>query len=110
MKNPRRFWITNEDVEKYINESLKKSDDFLIQLEEYAIKNNVPIMTKDTKNLIEVIGNILKPKKILEIGTAIGYSAICFSKFLEKSGTIETIEIDFNIAAIAKENIKICIK
>ena len=106
MKNPRRFWITNEDVESYITNTLKKSDEFLIQLEYYAKENNIPIMTKDTKSLIDVVGKILKPKKILEIGTAIGYSSICFSTFLKKDGIIETIELDFDMALIAKDNIK----
>ena len=46
-------------------------------------------------------------EKILEIGTAVGYSAICFSKLLEDGGKIDTIERDEEKIKEAKENIKI---
>ena len=58
---------------------------------------------------LEVIGKYLeneKPKRILEIGTAVGYSAICFSKFLDKDGVIDTIERDVERIKEAKINIK----
>jgi len=106
MKNQRKFWIINEDVENYINSTLNKSDVFLITLERYAKENNVPIMSKDTKHLINIVGHLLKPNTILEIGTAIGYSAICFTDFLRDNGTIETIELDVDTALIARQNIK----
>jgi len=106
MRNQRKFWIINEDVESYINSTLNKSDVFLITLEKYAKENSVPIMSKDTKHLINIVGHLLKPNTILEIGTAIGYSAICFTDFLSDNGTIETIELDVDTALIARQNIK----
>jgi len=48
----------------------------------------------------------IKPKRILEIGTAVGYSAMCFSEYLDKDGIIDTIERDVDRANEAKENIK----
>ena len=59
-----------------------------------ALENHVPIIMDDT---MEVIGKILeeiKPKRILEIGAAVGYSAMCFSKYLSDDGIIDTIERD----------------
>ena len=59
---------------------------------------------------LEVIENIMKsknPTAILEIGTAVGYSAICFAKFLSEDGKIDTIERDEERIKQAKENIKI---
>ena len=47
-----------------------------------------------------------KPSKILEIGTAVGYSAICFSKFLSENGKIDTIERDIERVEEARKNIK----
>ena len=44
--------------------------------------------------------------RILEIGTAVGYSAICFSKFLSENGKIDTIERDGERVQKAKENIQ----
>ena len=48
----------------------------------------------------------MKPKKILEIGTAVGYSAMCFTNFLAENGRIDTIERDEERAKEARENIK----
>src|SRR5699024_61934 len=59
---------------------------------------------------LQVIINKMKDRKvekILEIGTAVGYSAICFSKLLEDGGKIDTIERDEEKIKEAKENIKI---
>ena len=61
----------------------------------------------DTLEVIENIMKEIRPTAILEIGTAVGYSAICFSKFLEKGGFIDTIERDKERIKEAKENIKI---
>ena len=58
---------------------------------------------------LEVIENDLKenpPKTILEIGAAVGYSAMCFSEFLQEGGTIDTIERDEERIKEAKENFK----
>ena len=58
---------------------------------------------------LEVIEKYLKnnkPQRILEIGTAVGYSAMCFSEFLADDGEIDTIERDEARIAEAKANIK----
>lgn len=71
-----------------------------------ALDEHIPIIMDDT---LEVISKILietKPKRILEIGTAVGYSAICFTKFLDNKGMIDTIEREHDRVIEAKENIK----
>ena len=71
-----------------------------------ALEDKVPIIMDDT---LEVIAKILsenKPNKILEIGTAVGYSAICFSEYLQDNGRIDTIERDTERVKEARENIK----
>lgn len=79
----------------------------LDEIKNKALENHIPIIMDDTLEVIEkaMINN--KPKKILEIGTAVGYSALCFSKFLENGGKIDTIERDEERIKEAKENIKI---
>ena len=75
-------------------------------IKQKALENHIPILMDDT---LEVIAKILKqnnPKSILEIGTAVGYSAICFSEFLTEGGKIDTIERDVQRAEEAIENIK----
>ena len=78
----------------------------LDKIKEKALNEHIPIIMDDT---LDVIGKYLekeKPKRILEIGTAVGYSAICFSKFLDKDGVIDTIERDVERIKEAKINIK----
>lgn len=75
-------------------------------IKQQALEEHIPIIMDDT---LEVIANILseiKPKRILEIGTAVGYSAMCFSEFLSKDGIIDTIERDETRVKQAIENIK----
>ena len=91
-------------VTDYINNTLMPSDDFLSELEIYADENHVPIVTKDTAWFLRSIMTMQKPLKILEIGTAIGYSAILFAKHSDAS--IITLEKDEGTALVAKENIK----
>ena len=75
------------------------------QIKEKALNDHIPIIMDDT---LEVVGKILegiKPKRILEIGTAVGYSAIRFSKYLSEDGVIDTIERDEERVKEAKQNI-----
>ena len=63
-------------------------------IKEKALENHIPIIMDDT---LEVVSKILienKPERILEIGTAVGYSAMCFSEYLQAGGKIDTIERD----------------
>ena len=76
------------------------------QIKEKALNEHIPIIMDDTLEVVGQVLNELKPNKILEIGTAVGYSAICFSKYLAKDGKIDTIERDEERASEAKINIK----
>ena len=85
---------------------MKMMEDKINLIKQKALEDHIPIIMDDT---LTVIGNFLeknKPKKILEIGTAVGYSAICFSKYLEENGRIDTIERDEERIKEAKINIK----
>ena len=78
----------------------------LKKIKQKALEEHIPIIMDDT---LEVIENELKknpPKKILEIGAAVGYSAMCFSEFLVEDGKIDTIERDKERIKEAKENFK----
>ena len=78
----------------------------LEKIKQKALEEHIPIIMDDT---LEVIENYLKenkPYKILEIGTAVGYSAICFTEILAEDGQIDTIERDSERVKEAKENIK----
>ena len=78
----------------------------LAKIKEKALEDHIPIIMDDTLHVIEEELKLFKPKRILEIGTAVGYSAICFSEFLEDNGIIDTIERDTERVNEAKQNIK----
>ena len=80
--------------------------EILKQIKEKALEEHIPIIMDDTLQEIEKRMIQTKPLKILEIGTAVGYSAICFSEFLAENGTIDTIERDAQRVKEAKKNIK----
>lgn len=75
-------------------------------IKQKALEEHIPIIMDDTLEVVNKILTSLKPKKILEIGTAVGYSAMCFSEYLIDGGKIDTIERDEKRIAEAKENIK----
>ena len=71
-----------------------------------ALEEHIPIIMDDTLGVIQSILIKKKPEKILEIGTAVGYSAICFSEYLQEGGRIDTIEREEERFEQAKENIQ----
>ncbi len=78
----------------------------LAEVERYGRENKIPIILEESLEYIEKIIKPIKPKRILEIGTAIGFSALCFSKYLGQGGRIDTIEIESLRVQQALENIQ----
>ena len=78
----------------------------LEKIKQKALEEHIPIIMDDTLEVIEKYLKENKPHKILEIGTAVGYSAICFTEMLDEDGQIDTIERDTERVKEAKENIK----
>lgn len=78
----------------------------LDRLKEKALADHIPIIMDDTLEYIYDLYEGKKISSILEIGTAVGYSAICFTEFLSENGIIDTIERDEDRIKEAKENIK----
>ena len=66
----------------------------LEKIKQKALEEHIPIIMDDTLEVVDKILKKVKPKRILEIGTAVGYSAMCFSEYLEDGGIIDTIERD----------------
>lgn len=78
----------------------------LQKIKQKALEEHIPIIMDDTLEVVDKILKEVKPTKILEIGTAVGYSAMCFSEYLQEGGRIDTIERDEERIAEAKINIK----
>ena len=78
----------------------------LAKIKQKALEDHIPIIMDDTLAVIEEELEKNKPSRILEIGTAVGYSAICFTEFLAENGSIDTIEREADRVIEARENIK----
>ncbi len=75
-------------------------------IEQEALKNNVPIIRKETAELLKVLLRMKKPERILEVGAAVGFSSILMSEYIEPGTTITTIEKFEPRIIEAKKNIK----
>lgn len=84
--------IIEERIVAYINSLAKELPAHLYELEKEAKKNKVPIIKKETQGLIRFLLKIQKPRHILEVGTAIGFSALFMSEYSPKDCKITTIE------------------
>lgn len=97
--------IVNERVVSFIN-SLNQEDSALVyRIEQEAREAEVPIVRTETRELLKVLELIQKPKRLLEVGTAVGFSSIYMSRYLPEGGRITTIEKYPPRIAKAKENI-----
>ncbi len=95
-----------DGVNEFIRKTLRPGEGLLLELEQYAAEHHVPIVRPETASLLIVLGRLVKPVRILEIGTAIGYSSILLSGILAKGGRIDTIERSDEMVIKAHENIK----
>ena len=77
----------------------------LEKIKQKALEEHIPIIMDETLEEIKKYLNKNKPNRILEIGTAVGYSAICFTQFLSENGEIDTIEREADRVEEAKKNI-----
>ncbi|MDW7659818.1 MAG: O-methyltransferase [Bacillota bacterium] len=94
--------IVDEHVEHYIRTLLPKSTGLLGELERYAVENLVPIVQPEIAQYLKVLMKVQKPVRILEIGTAIGYSATLMAEQMDR-GVIETIELKMEMVEKASE-------
>ncbi len=98
--------ITDERFTAYINSLENGNPSYLDELEAYSKKTQVPIIRKETQSLIRTLLVMNKPKRILEVGTAIGFSALFMREFMPKDGHITTIEKYEKRIPLASENFK----
>jgi predicted O-methyltransferase YrrM len=97
--------ISNERITAYINSLEAELTPELLSLEKEALDNNVPIIKKETQGVIRFFLKLHRPRRILEVGTAIGFSALFMSEYTEKDCTITTIEKVPMRLAVAEKNL-----
>lgn len=87
---------------KYFNQFRNEKDPLIIEMEQYAKEYKVPILNWYAAEFMEQLVQLLNPKRVLEIGTAIAYSSIRIARNLKKKAVVHTIEMSEDNAEIAK--------
>ncbi|WP_075720178.1 O-methyltransferase [Roseburia sp. 499] len=96
--------IVEERLITYINSLDNGNTEILDKIENEARKNYVPIIRKETQNLLKLLLAMNCPKRILEVGTAVGFSALLMEEYNPVECRITTIENYEKRIPIAKEN------
>lgn len=89
---------------KYIESFRLEGDELIKEMELYAQKNNVPILSWHSAELMEQLILMNNPRRVLEIGTAIGYTTIRIARRLGKKSEIHSIEMSADNIKVANEN------
>ena len=84
--------ITDERVVSFIRSLNQEDDPLICELEKEARQQEVPIVRPETKELLKVLELQKNPQQLLEVGTAVGFSAIYMSRYMQTGGHITTIE------------------
>ena len=98
--------IVNERIVDYINSLDKGNSPVCNAIEKEALADGVPIIRKEMGNLLKVLLLLKQPQKILEVGTAVGYSSILMSENMPENCRITTIENYEKRILVAKNNFK----
>ena len=98
--------IVDERLVTYINSLDRGNTDFLNQLEMEALRDHVPIIRRETQSLLKVLLELTAPSRILEVGTAVGFSALLMSTYGPGECRITTIENYEKRISAARENFK----
>ncbi|MGE5633282.1 MAG: O-methyltransferase [Caulobacteraceae bacterium] len=98
--------INHDYIQSYLLGILPERDGILREMEEYAEENHVPIITPEVAGFLSVLIKSNHVKSILEVGTAIGYSAILMGQSAGEGFSIITIERNEETAQIAEKYIK----
>ena len=98
--------IVNERMVTYIHSLEEPGNEILEKIEKEALDAHVPIIRKETQSFLKVLLMIKQPSQILEIGTAVGFSAIFMSEYIPVNGRITTIEKYEKRIPIARENFR----
>lgn len=96
-----------ERISSFVNSFIKDDEGSLEEIYNEAVVRGVPVIRKASRELLKTQLLIKKPKNILEIGTAVGYSSLFMSQYTDEECRITTIELDEQRVATARDNIKL---
>lgn len=84
--------IVDERITAYINALERELPPLLKEIETTALSEGVPIIRKETQSFLRTLISMKKPKRILEVGAAVGFSSIFISEYMPFDGAVTTIE------------------
>lgn len=98
--------IVDERMVTYINSLDKGNTPFLNALEQEALNDHVPIIRREMQSFLKVLLRLKEPERILEVGTAVGFSTLLMSTYAPENCKIITIENYEKRIPIARQNIQ----
>lgn len=98
--------IVEERLVTYLHSLEQENSEILEEIEQEALRDSVPIIRKEMQSFLKVLLAIKRPTRILEVGTAVGFSALLMNEYAPEECTITTIENYEKRIPIARENFK----
>ena len=98
--------IIDERMSAFIDSLDSGNPAWLNEIEKFALETQVPIIRRSMQSLLKFLLKFTKPKSILEVGTAIGFSALLMSEYAPEECRITTIENYEKRIPIARENFR----
>src|SRR3970040_2243264 len=98
--------IIHREQEEYLGHLLPKRDGLLAEMERYAEENGVPIADPEVAMFLEMTGRAIRAKRVLEVGTAIGFADIFMARGMSAGGMLETIDVSDDMIGKAGEYVK----
>lgn len=98
--------ITDERITAFINSLDSSLSPFLCELEQFSLDTKVPIIRRQMQSLLRFFVVMKQPSRILEVGTAIGFSALLMAEVMPEGSRITTIEKYEKRIPVAEENFK----
>ena len=99
--------ITDERIAAFIESFDRDNTEFLYELEMRACRDGIPVIKKPVQSLIRLLLDIKRPERILEVGTAVGFSSILMAEYGPEECHITTIEKYQKRISTAKENLSL---
>jgi len=96
--------IVYDEIDSYIDDLANRGDAALMAVEKQGVKEGWPIVGAAEGSLLHILARSVRAKRILELGTAIGYSGTWLARALADRGELTTVEHDPKTAALAQKN------
>lgn len=98
--------MDQERMEVFLGKYRETPPAYIVELERQALADEVPVIRRGTRDVLRYLLRTGRPAQVLEVGTAIGYSALCMKEYLPETSRITTIEkVEMRLVE-ARKNLK----